>query len=105
MDNYGTTWDGVTITPGLIVFTNEMRAGKVVDGSVREHNPGWFDVQYRDGSQVMQNAERVATHFNGANATDVHARGHDWTFPNLQRKCALCGTTTKDGGDCPEVTP
>lgn len=107
---YGETWDGVPITPGLVVFTNEMRAGVVVPGSHREHNPGWFDVEYRNGGKVMQDASRVATHFNLRDALVTYREGHDWTFPGGKRRCALCGATetqpnrhANDGGVCTEA--
>jgi len=65
--DYGTTTDGVPITEGLPVFTNEMRVGVVRLGRHR-HSPGWFDVESiadADGPArtVMQNGERVATVF------------------------------------------
>lgn len=100
--DYGLTWDHIPITPGLIVFTNEMRAGKVVEG-LREHNPGWFDVEYRDGGKVTQSADRVTTHFNGQSAARTHRVGHDWTFSGGQRKCALCEITEKNNDPCPRA--
>lgn len=109
MDDYGTTHDGVRITPGLIVFTNEFRVGKVVEGSLREHNPGWFDVEYRNGAKAMQSPDRVATHFTGQRglevAKDVYATEHDWTFPHGVRTCALCGTTTERAPGVPHPCP
>lgn len=109
MSDYGLTWDGKVITPGLIVFTNEFRVGKVVEGSLREHSPGWFDVEYRTGGTVMQNAERVATHFNGSRgfevAADVYATGHDWIFPDGKPLCTLCGTTIQRAPGVPNPCP
>ena len=63
--DFGTTWDGVPIVPGLVVFTNEMRVGVVED---HDYGQGWFDVRYATGGAVLQNAERVATHFEGRSA-------------------------------------
>lgn len=67
----GVTVDGVPITPGLAVWTNEYRAGEVAD-TVR-HDPEWFDVRYATGGVVMQNGERVATVFEGRSAADALA--------------------------------
>lgn len=69
----GKTWDGVPITHGLAVFTNEMRVGLVEADRVRASDDGWFDVRYADGRRVMQNAERVATRFEGRNAAEQWA--------------------------------
>ncbi len=69
------TTDGVKITNGLRVFTNNLDRGVVSGVNERSHNPEWFDVildtDYKgnptEGS-VMQNAERVATHYRGEKA-------------------------------------
>lgn len=61
----GRTYDGVPIVEGLAVFTNEMKVGLVRTDRVRASDDGWFDVEYADGRRVMQNADRVATHFTG----------------------------------------
>lgn len=100
---------GTSITPGLIVFTNELRAGKVVPRDYGVHTTAfdeWFDVVYRTGSKVMQNPERVTTVFTDFDgrllvAANVYAQGHDWSYPDGKRLCTLCGATTKDEGTCP----
>lgn len=69
----GITADGVRIQPGLIVFTNEMRPGKVVPDSLHPHSPGWFDVEYVNGRKVMMNAERVSTTFRTYEGTIEYA--------------------------------
>lgn len=57
------TADGVVVCDGMIVFTNEMSPGRVDLAAL--DSGGWFDVEYADGSRVMQNGERVATRFEG----------------------------------------
>ena len=100
--SYGTSADGKQVTPGLIVFTNEMRVGKVVEGF--RNNEGWFDVEYRTGGRVMQNAERVATRFEQRKAEDVYLYGHDWVYRSGEGEGALCGTK-REGSDgrCPSA--
>ena len=89
---------GTPIEPGLFVFTNEMRVGKVVAGSMREHNPGWFDVQYRDGSKVMQDPGRVTTRFTTYDGEELvaeeRAEHHDFTHSRItgDASCRYCGT-------------
>jgi len=66
----GHTVDGVKIVDGLVVWTNEMRPGTVRLDQWSQWNPDWFDVEYpgvdgQPGRRVMQNAERVATRFEG----------------------------------------
>lgn len=53
------TTDGVTITPGLAVWTNEWRVGRVTDREAT--HDGWFDVRYPDGGGALQNGERMTT--------------------------------------------
>lgn len=65
------TSDGVAIVDGLPVITNEFRVG-VVDLSRPCSDPDWFDVRYPADENghartVMQNGDRVATRFRGAN--------------------------------------
>lgn len=67
----GKTANGIEITDGLIVITNEMRAGKVLASTATID--GWFDVEYASGGRVMQNAERVATFFAGRSARQMWA--------------------------------
>ncbi|MBQ6358489.1 MAG: hypothetical protein IJI97_05970 [Clostridia bacterium] len=69
METYYTS-DGVEITPGLKVMTNEVKWG-IIDPaqftSGRSTHPGgeyfngWFDVLYEDGSRVLMNGERLRT--------------------------------------------
>lgn len=56
----GNTADGKPIVDGLIVFTNDMKVGKVLAGTERH---GWFDVEHLDGTKSMMNGERVSTTF------------------------------------------
>lgn len=67
----GKTVDGTQITDGLIVFTNELVAAKVALDTVDAE--GWFDVVEPSGRRTMQNAERVATTFQGRVAGDEYA--------------------------------
>ena len=89
---YGVAVCGTPIEPGMFVFTNEMRVGKVVEGSIRPHNPEWFDVEYRDGSTVMQNPERVATKFHdGIGMLEAEERGRHHDFRHsLMSGTAIC---------------
>lgn len=64
------TADGVPLSDGLIVFTNEMRTGRVDLATL--DSEGWFDVVYPSGGRVMQNWDRVATRFEGRVAADEH---------------------------------
>lgn len=64
------TWDGVPLTEGLVVWTNEFRVGRVTFKRHRVSDDGWFDVEYPEGRTVMQNSERVATVFEGVKAVD-----------------------------------
>lgn len=69
METYYTS-DGVEITPGLKVMTNEAKWG-VIDpeqfGTGRstkvggEFFDGWFDVLYENGDKVPMNGERLRT--------------------------------------------
>jgi hypothetical protein len=70
----GVTVDGVPITPGLAVWTNDMEAGVVIDDPARftrEHWDGWFEVATKPGARLgtLQNWERVATTFEGREAS------------------------------------
>lgn len=66
------TQDGVEITDGLPVFTNNLDAGYVrLD---RLHNDGWFDVEVvvrYDGKPIhnftMQDASRLTTQYVSGN--------------------------------------
>lgn len=92
---------GTPIEPGLFVFTNEMRVGKVrardreLYGSSADE---WFDVVYRDGSTVMQNPERVATTFTTYDGEELvaeeRAEHHDFTHSRItgDASCRYCGT-------------
>lgn len=68
----GTTADGVQITHGLIVFTNELGTGKINLEDMKEVDEGWFDVVEHNGRRVYQNRERVATTFQGRSAADEY---------------------------------
>lgn len=73
----GVTVDGVHIEPGLVVWTNEYRAGIVQEPKHREYAStfdGWFDVRYPSGGGALQNPERVATEFEGKRAIDELTR-------------------------------
>lgn len=108
---FGFTADHREIWPGLIVFTNEMRVGKVVEGSMREHSPGWFDVEHRDGTKSMMNAERVSTTFRTYEGTLEYASGkyllaHDWRYSGGEGVCTLCeAKRTEENGEttCPKA--
>lgn len=67
---------GTPITPGLIVWTNEMRTGVVVDDPERFARPywdGWFEV-LSEGRRVLQDQNRVITVFEGRRASDHHEK-------------------------------
>lgn len=68
------TTDGVEITHGLRVFTNNLDRG-TVDLERNVFTEGWFDVvldtDYKGQpttGRTMQNGERVATRFQGKDA-------------------------------------
>lgn len=68
------TADGKEIVQGLRVFTNNLDRG-TIDLSRASWSNGrgdrkslWFDVLHDDGGRTSQNAERVATRFQGENA-------------------------------------
>lgn len=60
------TFDGVVVTVGLLVWTNEARQGavtKVADwpGDVGRERDVWHEVTYPDGRRVHMNRERMST--------------------------------------------
>lgn len=60
------TFDGVLVTVGLLVWTNEARQGavtKVADwpGDVGREHDVWHEVTYPDGGRVHMNRERIST--------------------------------------------
>lgn len=60
------TFDGVAVTVGLLVWTNEARQGavtKVADwpGDVGREHDVWHEVTYPDGRRVHMNRERMTT--------------------------------------------
>lgn len=71
------TVDGVPITEGLAVWTNDLTTGRItlrdragkpfVDSAYWD---GWFDVIDSNGDRNMANAERVAVRWQGKNAAD-----------------------------------
>jgi len=69
----GLAADGEPIVDGLVVFTNDMKVGKVVGKSLRPYNPGWFDVAHLDGTTSFMNAERVSTTFRTYKGKIEHA--------------------------------
>jgi hypothetical protein len=64
------TSDGVPITPGLRVLTNELQWGTVAKAQFSNGNQcapggayfnGWFEVIYDDGTFVLQDGGRITT--------------------------------------------
>jgi len=49
---------GTRIVPGLLVFTNDCRWGKVLHDSLSD---GWYNVEYPDGTGGIYNGERMTT--------------------------------------------
>jgi hypothetical protein len=64
------TADGVTITEGLPVWTNNLTRGRItLRGSWEENGKLWFDVigngTAESPSRTLQSSDRVATYFPG----------------------------------------
>ena len=79
MDKVHYTADGVAITPGLRVFTNNCRWGTVTYEDSPAYNPGWFWVEEdrdgRYGGAYLLNGERMSTRDLITGSTDPRKGG------------------------------
>lgn len=97
----GITEDGKVIRPGLIVFTNDLKVGRV--GMPRDREvwgttfDEWFDVHHADGTRSYMNHDRVSTtfrHYSGTmdRAVDQWSREWDEHHPDWRVLiCSECG--------------
>lgn len=97
-----TTTDGVPITAGLWVWTNELKSRKVVKGPDSE---GWYDLVDADGNRSpIMDGSRMAVWFGGLNAAEFqgmthkdaqHTRFH--LTRQLPRPSSLCARCVESG--------